>query len=265
MDLANIARSTYYYYLTKLSKSDKYEDIKNKIREIFSKSRETYGHRRITLELHKFGFKINKNTVLRLMNEIKLKCCVRMKKYKSYRGSVGKICDNILKREFNASGINKKWATDITEFSLFGEKLYLSPVIDLWNKEIVSYTISRRPVLKQVIDMVEGAFRKLPKNTKLILHSDQGWQYQHRSYQMKLKEKGIIQSMSRKGNCLDNSVIENFFGILKSELFYLKKFNSIDHFKEELVEYIRFYNNERIKINLKGMSPVQYRKTFLSK
>ena len=129
----------------------------------------------------------------------------------------------------------------------------------MYNSEIISYNISERPVLEQVLDMLDKAFKKLPDNTNLIFHSDQGWQYQHKTYQQLLKEKGIQQSMSRKGNCLDNSIMENFFGLLKSELLYLREFKSIEEFKIELEKYIDYYNNKRIKGKLKGMSPVQYR------
>ena len=193
------------------------------------------------------------------MKQEGLLCFVRIKKYRSYRGEIGKVAPNILNRDFKANEPNKKWATDLTEFSLFGEKLYLSPIIDLFNGEVVSYNISSKPTFHQVMDMIEKAFSKIPNNTNLILHSDQGWQYQMKQYQHALNKKGIIQSMSRKGNCLDNSLVENFFGLLKSELLYLQKFESIEHFKQELVEYIDYYNNRRIKCKLKGLSPVQYR------
>ncbi|MDR2947907.1 MAG: IS3 family transposase [Prevotella sp.] len=125
--------------------------------------------------------------------------------------------------------------------------------------EIVSFNIADHPTLEQTIDMIEKAFMKIPDNSNLVLHSDQGWQYQHQNYQYRLRKKGVIQSMPRKGNCLDNAVIENFFGHLKSELLYLQKFDSIEHFKKELQEYIYYYNNDRIKLSLNGMSPVKYR------
>ena len=155
------------------------------------------------------------------MKELGLICRVRMKKYHSYKGEVGRIAPNLLNRDFHAEKPNQKWVTDVTEFSLFGEKLYLSPVLDLCSSDLVSYTISDRPVLNMVTTMLEKAFKKIPDGTGLILHSDQGWQYQHKQYKRMLRKKGIQQSMSRKGNCLDNAVMENFFGLLKSELFYL--------------------------------------------
>ena len=244
---------------------DKYAEIKEMIKQIYHRHKGRLGYRRITLLLKEKGILINHKTVLRLMKILGLKSIIRVKKYKSYKGEQGKIAPNVLQRNFKSDTPNQKWATDVTEFNVSGNKLYLSPIIDLFNGEIVSFDLSERPVFSQIIRMLKKSFRKVKSTQNIILHSDQGWQYQMKAYQNILKEKGIVQSMSRKGNCLDNAVIENFFGILKSELFYLKKFNSIDHFKEELVEYIRFYNNERIKINLKGMSPVQYRKTFLSK
>ena len=134
----------------------------------------------------------------------------------------------------------------------------------MYNGEIISYEISDRPVLGQVLRMLDNAFAKIPDNTNLIFHSDQGWQYQHKTYQKRLKDKGIRQSMSRKGNCLDNSIMENFFGLLKSELLYLREFDSMEEFRIELERYIDYYNNKRIKAKLKGLSPMQYRLQSLS-
>ena len=179
-------------------------------------------------------------------------------------GEVGKIAPNLLNRDFHAEKPNQKWVTDVTEFSLFGEKLYLSPILDLHSSDLVSYTISDRPVLSMVTTMLNEAFAKIPDGTNHILHSDQGWQYQHRQYQRMLREKGIRQSMSRKGNCLDNAVIENFFGLLKSELLYLQEFQSMEHFKQELVAYLDYYNNRRIKAKLKGLPPAIHRQQALS-
>lgn len=197
------------------------------------------------------------------MNEEKLKCEVRIKKYHSYKGEVGKVAPNLLERDFSTKAPNEKWVTDVTEFSLFGQKLYLSPILDLHSSDIVSYTISDRPVLSMVMDMAQRALSVLPCGAEPILHSDQGWQYQHKHYQKLLKDHGVKQSMSRKGNCLDNAVMENFFGLLKSELLYLKEFDSLDQFKEELIEYLDYYNNRRIKAKLKGLPPAVHRKQAL--
>lgn len=198
------------------------------------------------------------------MKQLNLKSMVRMKKYKSYRGQIGKIAPNLISQNFKAFRPNEKWVTDITEFSLFGQKVYLSPILDLFNGEIVSYHITYRPTFDLVIEMLNKAFNRILDNRKLILHSDQGWQYKMKKYQNMLKTKGIIQSMSRKGNCLDNSVMENFFGHLKSELLYLQEFDSVEHFVKELHEYIYYYNNYRIKAKLKGLTPVQYRNQSLN-
>ena len=198
------------------------------------------------------------------MKELGLVCRVRMKKYRSYKGEVGKIAPNLLKRDFYAEKPNQKWVTDVTEFHLFGQKLYLSPILDLCSRDLVSYTISERPVLSMVTSMLDKAFEKIPDGTGLILHSDQGWQYQQKIYQRMLREKGIRQSMSRKGNCLDNAVVENFFGLLKTELLYLQEFESMEHFKAELIEYLDYYNNRRIKAKLKDLPPALHRQQALS-
>ena len=202
---------------------------------------------------------MNHKTVLRLMKELGLKCLVRMKKYRSYKGKIGKVAPNILNRNFKATKPNQKWVTDVTEFHLYGEKLYLSPILDLFNGEIIAYNIESRPIYPLVSKMLDQAFIRLESKDSPILHSDQGWHYQMKSYSQALKTHGLTQSMSRKGNCLDNAVIENFFGLLKSELLYLQKFESMEHFKQELEDYIHYYNHRRIKVKLKGMSPVDYR------
>lgn len=255
----NMARSSFYYHQKQNKLPDKYKVVKELITSIYHKNKGRYGYRRITDELQNKGVTINHKTVLRLMKLLGLKSLIRVKKYKSYKGEQGKIVPNVLQRDFTTTAPNQKWATDVTEFNVAGNKLYLSPIIDLFNQEIISYELTERPAFNQIAMMLKKAFRKIPKNTNLILHSDQGWQYQMKQYQHLLKQKGITQSMSRKGNCLDNAIIENFFGILKSELFYLKKYNSIIQLKEEIRDYIYYYNNQRIKSRLNKMSPIKYR------
>jgi len=254
-----MARATFYYQLKQLGKTDRYADVRARIAAIYHLHKGRYGYRRITLALRNEGFKINHKAVERLMRGDGLKSPVRAKKYRSYRGQEGRIAPNVLKRDFSADRPNSKWVTDVTEFALFGQKRYLSPVMDLYNGEIISYTISRHPNLFMVTSMVSKALKNINADNALILHSDQGWHYQNRAYQTILREKGVTQSMSRKGNCLDNAAMENFFGILKSELLYLQTFRSMDHFTAELKKYIDYYNNHRIKAKLNGMSPVQYR------
>lgn len=259
LEISGIKRSTYYYYLKQFEKNDKYSNIRAEITSIYHEHKGRYGYRRITLELKNRGYIINHKAVQRIMKLLNLKSTIRTKKYYSYRGSAGKVAPNIIQRNFYASVPNQKWTTDITEITLGEEKIYLSPILDMYNSEIISYVVSDRPVLKQVLDMVDEAFKKLPDNSNLILHSDQGWQYRTYKYQEKLQKKGVRQSMSRKGNCLDNSIMENFFGILKSEFLYSKKFVSMIELKAELKKYIDYYNNDRIKSKLKGLSPVNYR------
>ncbi|WP_407692000.1 IS3 family transposase [Radiobacillus deserti] len=257
--LADVPRSTYYYFVKQLDRPDKDAELKILIKEIYYEHKGRYGYRRIRDELVNRGYKVNHKKVQRIMKGLGLKSMVRMKKYRSYKGKVGKTAPNILDRNFKAEKPNEKWVTDITEFKLFGEKLYLSPILDLFNGEIITYTIGSRPTYSLVSNMLEKSFERLTDKDKLILHSDQGWHYQMRQYRHALKEQGITQSMSRKGNCYDNAVIENFFGIMKSEFLYLNEFDSIDHFKQELEEYMNYYNNKRIKTKLKGKSPVQFR------
>ncbi len=242
-----------------LQKKDKYAEIKTLIKKIYHRHKGRFGYRRITMAIRQNGIIINHKTVLRLMKTLNLKSIIRVKRYRSYRGEIGRTAPNILERNFKTNQPNRKWATDVTEFNVSGNKLYLSPIIDLFNGEIISYELSERPVFAQVMNMLKKSFRKVKNTENIILHSDQGWQYQMKVYQQLLKKKGIIQSMSRKGNCLDNAVIENFFGTLKSEMFYAKKFKTIEELKKEIKEYINYYNNDRIRLNLKGKSPVQYR------
>ena len=263
LEIAQLPKATYYYHRKKEKSTDKYIQAKAEIQSIFHEHKGRYGYRRITDELRNRGFCLNHKTVQRLMKELGLVCRVRMKKYRSYKGEVGKIAGNELNREFRAEKPNQKWVTDVTQFRLFGQKLYFSPILDLCSGDIVTYTISDSPNLEMVTTMLEQAFLNLPNNTGLILHSDQGWHYQHKQYRRMLAEKGIKQSMSRKGNCYDNSVMENFFGHLKSELLYLQEFESVDHFKKELIEYIDYYNNRRIKARLKGLPPALHRQQAL--
>lgn len=254
-----MARATFYYHLKQQQKPYKYLFVCEQIDDIFKANMGRYGSRRITMELHNRSIKINHKTVERLMREHGIKCLVRLKKYRSYRGQEGKVAPNILGRDFASTSPNSKWVTDVTEFALFGQKRYLSPILDLYNGEIISYTISERPDLFMVTSMLAKAIKNVKSISNLVLHSDQGWHYQHKTYQNTLIKTGITQSMSRKGNCLDNAVMENFFGILKSELIYLQKFESIQHFESELKNYIYYYNNHRIKAKLKGLSPVMFR------
>ena len=258
-----LARSTYYYHLKQLDKPDKDQELKAEIQSIFIEHKGNYGYRRIHLELRNRGYLVNHKRVQRLMEVLNLQAKMRQKrKYSSHKGDVGKKAENLIQRQFEGSKTMEKCYTDVTEFAIPAstQKLYLSPVLDGFNSEIIAYNLSTSPNLEQVKTMLEQAFtEKHYENT--ILHSDQGWQYQHDSYHQFLEGKGIQASMSRKGNSPDNGMMESFFGILKSEMFYgyEKSFQSLKQLEQAIVNYIDYYNNKRIKVKLKGLSPVQYR------
>ena len=259
-----MARSVFYYHLKRLQAAYKYAQEKEMIRSIFHEHKGRYGYRRVTAEMRNRGFVINHKTVQRLMGEMCLKSKIRQVRYRSYKGEVGKIAPNIIARDFAADAPNRKWATDVTQINIGATKLYLSPILDMFNGEIISYNLSKSPNLEQIYDMLDKAFAKFDNLDGLILHSDQGWQYQHFGYRQRLADHHITQSMSRKGNCLDNAMAENFFGIMKSELLYAEQFESTEAFMKALDEYIDYYNTKRIKARLKGKSPVQYRTLSLS-
>ncbi|KIQ51745.1 integrase, partial [Citrobacter rodentium] len=216
-------------------------------------------YRRITLASRREGSLLNHKTVQRLMKESDLTCCIRRRKYNSYRGRYGKAAGNVLNRQFRADKPNQKWVTDVTEFKINGEKRYLSPALDLYNGEIVAYQMASRPLLPMEDDMLSKAISVLGKDEYPPLHSDQSWQYQMAHYQKRQKEGGLKQSMSRKGNCHDSAVMESFFGTLKSECFYLSDHKNISELRMAIDDYIHYYNHERIKQKLKGLSPVEYR------
>ncbi|ABP33519.1 Integrase, catalytic region [Polynucleobacter asymbioticus QLW-P1DMWA-1] len=256
---AQMPKSVYYYWQKASSNTDPHANAKIEIKAIFNTHQGRYGYRRVHLELRNRGQYLNHKTVQKLMGQLGLRSMVRPKRYQSYKGGVGKAAPNLLERNFRASKPNQKWVTDVTEFSIRGQKVYLSPILDLYNQEIISYEIGDRPQLSMVTTMLSSAFKHLKQADKPMLHSDQGWQYQMGFYQQALKKQGVTQSMSRKGNCLDNAVMENWFGIMKTEFFYPKRFETIESFKQGLHEYIHYYNHDRIKQKLKGLSPVQYR------
>lgn len=260
---AGLARSTFYYQ-SKVSLTDKHAALKESINSVYHEHKGRYGYRRITETLKHNGRVINHKKVQRLMQLMGLQSLVKAKKYRSYRGSEGLVAPDLLKREFKAGAPNQKWATDVTEFKVKGQKLFLSPVMDLYNGEILAYQINRRPEFKMVSAMLEQAFERLHPDDKPILHSDQGWQYRQLTYRHMLAGKNIEQSMSRKGNCLDNAAMESFFGTLKSEYFYLESFENVDQLASGLEDYIAYYNQKRISLRLNGLSPIQFRTQALA-
>ena len=250
-----LARSTYYDHLKKLNQVDKDPVIKVEIQAIYNEHKGNYGYRRMTLELRNRGYVVNHKKVQRLMKVLSLSARIRRKrKYSSYQGEIGKKADNLIQRQFEATKPMQKCYTDVTEFAIPAstQKLYLSPVLDGFNSEIIAYNLSTSPNLEQVKAMLNQAFSE-EHYTNTILHSDQGWQYQHDFYHRFLESKGIQPSMSRKGNSPDNGMMESFFGILKAEMFYgyEKTFQSLEHLEQAIVDYIDYYNNKRIKVKLK--------------
>lgn len=264
MQRVGISESTYHYQIKAIKKPNNNKDLERRITTIFEENGRNYGYRRIGLQLKNEGYIVNHKKIQRIMREQKLICDAftrKSRKYNSYKGSVGKTAPNRIKRKFKTSICHQKLTTDITEFKCTeGMKLYLNPIMDMFNGEILSYGISYRPNLELVINPLKEVL-EIVKNSRYrtTIHSDQGWHYQHKQWVEALRSNKIFQSMSRKGNCLDNAPMENFFGLMKQEMYHGKDLCSFDELKARIDTYIHYYNNERIKQKLAGMSPVQYR------
>ena len=254
-------KSSFYYHRGMLGDKDKHADVKQRITDLYHQHKGRYGYRRITVALKHLGLHHNHKLIAKLMRQLNLSARIRRQKYRSYRGQLGVITKNHLKRQFKANTPHTRWLTDITEFKVGDNKLYLSPILDCYNNEIVSYSLSRRPTYELVNQMLRKALKKTKasRHKRLMLHSDQGWHYQMTPFRQTLKNHNITQSMSRKGNCLDNALMEGFFGTLKCETIYIDKPQTIEALEQQIHEYIHYYNHERIQLKLKGLSPVQYR------
>ena len=282
--VSGLSKSTYFYYHSdkhiKAEKRRKEEDerIYQIILPIFEHHKARYGYRRIILTLEDELSGINHKRVQRVMSSNNLLAKQPRNKYHSYKGDNGEYKENLLlhkevnpktnrteyKRDFSTTKPNEKWTTDVSEFKAPGGKLYLSPIMDMYDGSIISYDISTHPDFSQTKRMIDKAFEDYPELEGLIFHSDQGWQYQHKTYMKWLSDKGIQQSFSRKGNCMDNSLMENFFGIMKNEMYYDYEFKSLDELRKAMEEYIIYYNTERINIKRKGLSPLEFRQQSLS-
>lgn len=260
-----MARSTFYYHQARLGQVDKHGDLRTKIKAVFDESRGRYGHRRIRLALQREGLMVSRKLVAKLMKREGLTCLIRKKKrYNSYRGTLSTIAPNVLARDFTASGPNQKWVSDVTEFRLGQSKIYLSPIIDLFDHSIVSYTVGTSPNLTLTNTSLRQALNSTKPRRGLVVHTDQGFQYQHYTWRQQLNRFHAIQSMSRKANCYDNAIAENFFSHLKSEMFYPNTFTSPEHLITEIKTYIHWYNNKRIQERLEGMTPNEYRNHALA-
>lgn len=258
----HMAKSTYYFEISKKDVvAERNQEILEEIQSIFESNKRRYGVRRVHHELINRGYQINHKRVQRLMHEAGLAGKRPKEKYHSYKGEFGKVADNVIDRDFSTTAPLQKWTTDVSQFNFSWGKCYLSPILDMNTNEIISYDLSKSPNLEQIDRMLNRAFDKFPSVEGLIFHSDQGWQYQHAHYRTALKEHGIIQSMSRRGNCYDNCIMETFFGRLKNEMYYgyEKDYASFEDFSKAVEEYIGYYNNKRIQAKTKWMPPVQYR------
>jgi putative transposase len=265
LQAAGLARSTFFHRQAALKTPDRHAELRAQIHEIFTQAKGRYGHRRIHAALARRGRHVARKTVLKLMREERLLCKVRTRRrYSSYKGQVGKIAENLLKREFDTEAPNTKWVTDVTEFKIAERKVYLSPVLDLFDRSIVSYSVSESPTVAFTNQSLSEAIGTLAAGETPMMHSDQGFQYQHASWQKLLSDADMAQSMSRKGNCLDNSVMENFFGHLKEEMFHRQEFTDTETFTAELRDYIHWYNCDRISLTLECLSPMEYRAQALA-
>ena len=246
-----MSKSTYYYEISKVDAVEmRNQELMDEIKEIFEHHKHRYGVRRIHRELVNRGRNVNHKRVQRLMHNMGLMGKRPKEKYHSYRGETGRVADNIINRDFGTDAPLQKWTTDVSQFNFSWGKCYLSPILDMNSNEIISYDLSLSPNLEQIQRMLNNAFAQFPSVKGLIFHSDQGWQYQHEYFRKTLKEHGIIQSMSRKGNCIDNCIMETFFGRLKNELYYGNEqcYDSFEEFSTAMEEYINYYNNERISL-----------------
>jgi transposase InsO family protein len=265
--VASLPRSTYYFEKSKKDvDGEKNGELCEQISRIFHENHGRYGFRRIQAALRNEGSIVNHKKIIRLMKKLGLKTVIRKEKYKSYKGEVGVVADNVLARDFHAEKPNEKWTTDVSQFNGPFGKAYLSPILDMGAGDVVAWDLSLSPNLEQAKRMLDQAMYTYPRLDGLILHSDQGWQYQHPYYQQRLKEKGIIQSMSRKGNCIDNCIMESFFGTLKNEMFYghEQEFQTFEQLHQAVAEYIDYYNNRRIKRKTKWMPPSKFREASMS-
>ena len=252
------------------SQERKEAPLVQQVKQIVEDGKGCYGYRRVQAKLRQLGMIVNHKRLLRIMKQHGLQCTKFMpradRKYSSYKGRVGQVAPNRTMRNFKANHINHIWLTDVTEFALPmpGKRLYLSPIMDAYNSEIISYKLSHSPSIDIILDPLRRALTQQTfKAETLVFHSDQGFQYQHQSTVQLLESHSVKQSMSRKGNCLDNAPMENFFGLLKQEMFYRETFKSYEDLENAIHEYIYFYNHQRIKTKLKGMSPVQFREHTL--
>ena len=268
LECSGLRRSTYYYALAHPRRPTRPE-LRDAAAEIFSRTANGCGHRQIAMCLRaELGAVVADKTVLKMMREMGIRCGIRRRgsrrRYSSYRGLVGSTFENVIARDFGAEGPWQKLGTDVTEFKVAGAKAYWAPVLDFCTKEIVASDISTSPDLAQQHRMLDRLLEALPGGAAPTMHSDMGWQYQHESYTSRLEGAGITQSMSRKGNCIDNAATEQLFGHVKDEFYRGREWGSFEDFKRDLEEYIAHWNTRRRQVRLKGLTPEEFRNRALA-
>ena len=267
LEAAGLARSTYYYALAH-PKAPTRPELRDRVAEIFGRLPNGVGHRQVAMELRAVdGARIADKTVLKMMREMGLRCGIRREtdyhRYNSYRGVVGETFENVLGRDFSADGPWQKMGTDVTEFRLSFGKAYLAPVYDFGSKEIVAHSISEHPDLEQQREMLSMLAEAKPGWASPVMQTDMGWQYQHAEFVAALEGMGIAQSMSRKGNCIDNGATEQVFGHIKDEFLRGRDWDTFEEFKADLEAYIHHWNHVRRQVRLKGLTPVEFREQAL--
>jgi transposase InsO family protein len=267
-NMLHVSRSSYYSYL-KRKDVDSDADLKEKILIIYEQRKKTVGYRRIQDELYRqYGLCVNHKKVLRLMQELGIKAIIRRKYvHRTTREAAetdGRIAENLLQRDFNATEPNQKWVTDVTQYRVFDDRIYLSAIKDLWNGEIIAYHISNRNDNPLVLETFRKAFEAHKDVTGLIVHSDQGSQYTSHAYHDMLPKVGAQISMSRRGNCYDNASMESFFSHLKVEALYPYDIRSIEEAQRRIEEFIHFYNEERAQRKLNKLTPAEYRRQLVA-
>lgn len=257
-------RSTFFYHQKRLSEPDKHAALKDAILESFEHNKHRYGYRRVLLDLRNQGWVVNHKLVYKLMRAMGLRAKVRQRRpYVSYAGTISHIADNTLDRKFTPDKPNTVFASDVTEFRVAGRKVYLSPVMDLFDRSIVAHTVATSPSTALTADSLTKTIKTCAPEPGWMMHTDQGFQYQHSSWRNLIHDNGGVQSMSRKANCYDNAVMENFFGHLKTEMYHGEAFDTVAEFNQAIDDYIQWYNTERIQQRLKGLTPMQYRNQTL--
>lgn len=261
----NLPRSSYFYQMSTMKQPEKYAALRVLIKEIFWEGRNCYGYRRIWQKLQNQGIIISEKTVRRLMKEEFLVVCfVSKRKYNSYQGEISPEVENVVARDFHCATPNKKWLTDITEFALPAGKVYLSPMLDCFDGFIFSWTVGTSPKAELVNRMLDVSISSLKNEERPVIPTDRGCHYRWPGWIDRMAKAGLTRSMSKKGCSPDNSACEGFFGRLKNEMFYGKSWDgvSIEDFVEQLNNYMKWYNEKRIKLSLGGMSPVEYRRSI---